>query len=291
MTSQPPVATLPSPHCGLGLRQPHVAEVLARRPEIPWFEVHTENYLCGGAPRLELEQIRRDWPIGLHGVGLSLAGARPLDPLHLKRLCELVDELEPVLISEHLAWSRQGSAYLNDLLPIPYTAESLEVVVRNVDRLQSALKRVILIENPTRYLEFAESEIPEQEFLAALARRTGCGLLCDLNNLYVNCVNLGGDAKTWLEGLPAAAAKEIHLAGYHANDVGDGRVLIDDHGSPVADPVWSLYADAVRRFPEAVALIEWDSRLPSLTTLTAEAQLADRLRARAVARGHIDAAA
>lgn len=269
-----PVAT------GVGLRSPHLAEVLATRPPIPWLEVHPENYLGGGPAAQALETLGRDYPIGLHAVGLSLGSAAGPDRRHLARLERLVERLAPALVSEHLAWSQLGGAYLNHLLPLPYTEESLAVVCRNVDAVQEALRRPVLIENPSGYLRFRSSTIPEPEFLAALVARTGCGLLCDVNNVYVTAHNLGLDPVAYLDALPVSAVGEIHLAGHAANDADGLTILIDDHGSPVADPVWTLYERALRRFGPVPTLVEWDTDVPALEVLLTEARRADDRRRR-----------
>ena len=279
---------LPADRCGIGLRAPHHAEIVAERPPVGWLEVHAENYMCGGPSRRHLERARRDWPLSVHGVGLSLGGAAAPDPLHLDRLARLVAEVEPALVSEHLAWSRAEGSYLNDLLPLPYTEESLAIVAANIERVQERLQRRILLENPSTYLRFAASTVPEGEFLAALARRTGCGLLCDVNNVMVNAHNHGEDPQAFLAALPPEAVGEIHLAGYHENRIaaGDGSdrlVRIDDHGSAVADDVWALYDAAVQLFPHAPTLIEWDPRIPPLARLADEAAAADRRRQAALA--------
>jgi hypothetical protein len=267
--------------CGIGLRAPHVAEVLEGRPAIGWLEVHAENYMGGGPALRALERLRADYPVSIHGVGLSLGSADGLDAAHLERLARLVERLQPALVSEHLSWSVTGGVYLNHLLPLPYTEETLDVLCAHVARVQERLGRSLLVENPSGYLRFRHSPIPEPQFLNELARRTGCGLLCDVNNVYVTCANLGGDPAAWLDALEPAAVGEIHLAGHAANDVGggnaDGRtILIDDHGSPVADPVWSLYERALRRFGTTPTLIEWDTDVPPLAVLLAEAAKAGR---------------
>ena len=260
---------------GIGLRAPHLAEVLATRPALPWLEVHPENYLGGGPAARALLALRRDYPIALHAVGLSVGSAEGVDRRHLERIGALAERVEPAAMSEHLAWSRTGGAYLNHLLPLPYTEASLGVVCRNVDEIQTRLGRRILIENPSGYLRFAASTIPEPEFLAELTRRTGCGLLCDVNNLHVTARNLGVDQDAYLDALPAGAVEEIHLAGHAVNDV-DGRpLLIDDHGSPVSPAVWSLYERALRRFGPVPTLIEWDTEIPGLEILIGEAWRAD----------------
>jgi uncharacterized protein (UPF0276 family) len=269
---------------GIGLRAPHVAEVLATRPAIPWLEVHPENYMGGGPAVRALEQIRRDYPLALHGVGLSLGSAEGGDRRHLDRLRALADRLDPVLVSEHLSWSSSGGAYLNHLLPLPYREESLALLSRHVAEAQDALGRRLLVENPSSYLRFHDSPIPEPEFLAELARRTGCGLLVDVNNIYVSGQNLGSDPDAYLAAVPAAAVGELHLAGHSVNDA-DGRpVWIDDHGSRVTPEVWRLYARALERFGPVPTLVEWDTNLPPLATLLDEAGAADR-RLAAARRG------
>jgi uncharacterized protein (UPF0276 family) len=275
---------------GIGLRAAHAAEVAATRPDVPWFEVHAENYMGGGPAVRRLERIRRDYPTALHGVGLSLGSARGIDTRHLSRLAALAERLEPALVSEHLSWSANGGVYLNDLLPLPYTEESLAVVARNVDAAQAALGRPILIENPSAYLRFAHSGLGEPEFLGELAARTGCGLLFDVNNVYVSSRNLGFDAIAYMDALPAGAVQEFHLAGHARNDADGREVLIDDHGSRVAAPVWMLYARAVARFGRRPTLIEWDANLPGLAVLRGEAAEADAIAA-AVAAGNADARA
>lgn len=262
---------------GIGLRAPHVGELLATRPAVPWLEVHPENYMSAGPALVLLEAVRREYPVSLHGVGLSLGTAEDIDARHLSRLRSLVDRLEPCLVSEHLSWSTAGGAYLNHLLPLPYTDETLRVVADHIDEVQNALGRRILIENPSSYLRFRHSSMTEPHFLAELARRTGCGLLCDVNNIYVSAWNVGLDAGSYLDALPAPAIGEIHLAGHAANDADGRTILIDDHGSPVTAPVWKLYQRALERFGSVPTLIEWDTDLPELSVLLGEARVADRL--------------
>jgi len=274
----------PWTRCGIGLRAAHIAEVIATHPEIAWVEVHAENYMGGGGALRQLEAVRDHYPVSLHGVGLSLGGVGRLDVLQVARLRDLATRIEPFLVSEHLAWSAYRGTYLNDLLPLPYTEEALAAVTRNVDELQDHLARRVLIENPSAYLRYVDSPIAEADFLAELVRRTGCGLLCDVNNIFVSCANLGGDPADWLDALPAEAVGEIHLAGHCANDCDGEILLIDDHGSPVADPVWTLYDQATERFPDAPALVEWDSNLPGLEVLLTEAWTADRRRGAALRR-------
>jgi uncharacterized protein (UPF0276 family) len=215
--------------------------------------------------------------VSLHGVGLSLGTAGDIDARHLSRLRSLVERIEPCLVSEHLSWSTAGGVYLNHLLPLPYTDETLGVVADHVDEVQNALGRRILIENPSSYLRFRHSSMAEPHFLAELARRTGCGLLCDVNNIYVSAWNVDFDAGSYLDTLPVQAIGEIHLAGHAANDADGRTILIDDHGSPVTAPVWKLYQRALERFGSVPTLIEWDTDLPELSVLLGEASVADRM--------------
>jgi uncharacterized protein (UPF0276 family) len=261
---------------GIGLRTPHVDEMLATLPAIAWLEVHAENYMGGGPAARSLERLRGHYPLSVHGVGLSLASAEGLDARHLERLAQVVERFEPALVSEHLSWSVTGGAYLNHLLPLPYTEEALDLVSENVARVQARLGRTILVENPSGYLSFQESPMSEAEFLAALAARTGCGLVCDVNNIHVTCANLGGDPASYLATLPAASVAEIHLAGHAVNDADGRTILIDDHGSPVAEPVWRLYEQALARFGARPTLVEWDTDVPPLGVLLGEAALAAR---------------
>ena len=262
---------------GVGLRGPHIREVLATRPAISWFEVHAENFFDNAPRTRELEAVRRDYPISLHGVGLSLGSAAGLCPDHLRRLTLLLGRIDPCLISEHLSWSTWGNTYLNDLLPLAYTEEALAIVCRNVDIAQTAFARPILMENPSAYLRFRHSTMTEVDFLNEVARRTGCGLLCDINNVYVNSRNFGLDAGEYIRTICASAVSEIHLAG-HCRTERDGKeLLIDDHGGPVAQPVWDLYAEARSRFGNVPALIEWDRQLPPLAILTQEARRAESI--------------
>jgi uncharacterized protein (UPF0276 family) len=234
--------------------------------------------MAGGAPLAYLETIRRDYPLSLHAVGLSLGSADPLDADHLARLKGLADRVEPGLISDHLSWSLIDGVYLADLLPLPYTEEALTVVADNVDRVQNALGRSILVENPSTYLAFAASAIDEPEFLAELARRTGCGILCDVNNIYVSARNLGADPYDYFPALIAAPIGEIHLAGHAVRQLDSGQdIRIDDHGSTVAPDVWALYAHALSLFGPVPTLIEWDTGIPAYSVLEGEAAQAQRL--------------
>ena len=271
---------------GIGLRAPHLAEVVASPPAVGWVEVHPENYMGGGPALRALERVRHALPVSLHGVGLSLGSSDGLSERHLARLAQLVDRLQPVLVSEHLSWSVVAGNYLNDLMPLPYTEESLALVAGHVDQTQERLGRRILVENPSSYLRYRHSTIPEPEFLAELVRLTGCGLLCDVNNIYVSGRSLGFDPAAYLAALPAAEIGEFHLAGHHVNAVGESEVLIDDHGSEVAEPVWALHRQALARIGDRPTLIEWDCRIPPLSVLIAEAGKADALAARSRKERH-----
>jgi uncharacterized protein len=255
-------------------------------------EVHTENYMGGGTPLRHLETIRADYPMAFHGIGLSLGSAEGLMPVHLERLRHAIERFEPALVSEHLSWSVVGGQYLADLLPLPMTEEALETVCRHVEQVQSHLRRRLLIENPSSYLRYRHSTIPEWEFLAAVAARTGCGILCDVNNIYVSAGNHGWDASAYLASLPAAAIGEIHLAGHSVRMLDDGVMLrIDDHGSRVIAEVWALYAEALARFGPVPTLIEWDTNVPDLSVLLEEAARATAMLGDSRERaGHADAA-
>jgi uncharacterized protein (UPF0276 family) len=277
---------------GIGLRFQHHQVVVDTRPNVAWLEVHTENYMGGGTPLAYLHAIRRDYPISLHGIGLSLGSADELDAVHLERVRAVVERFEPGLVSEHLSWSVVGGTYLGDLLPLPMTDEALDFVCRHVDQTQALLQRRILIENPSSYLRYKHSTIPEWEFLAAVARRTGCGLLCDVNNIYVSASNHGWDPSAYLAALPANTIGEIHLAGHAVRELENGKVLrIDDHGSPVPPPVWALFAEALERFGAVPTLIEWDTDIPPLDVLLGEAaQAANHLERIANGEAHAVAA-
>lgn len=259
---------------GIGLRTPHYQAILATRPAVSFLEVHSENFFGdGGQPLKYLARFREEYPISTHGVGLSLGSTDPLDREHLRRLKRLVDSIDPILVSEHLCWVGVNGRFLNDLLPLPYTTESLAHVVARVGELQDYLKRPILIENVSSYLEFVDSTIPEWEFVREVASRSGCRILLDVNNIYVNAVNHDFDARTYLDAIAPGTVGEIHLAGFE--DAGD--VLIDTHGAAVCDEVWRLYEYAVARFGNVPTLIEWDTDIPALGALLGEAEKANRI--------------
>jgi uncharacterized protein (UPF0276 family) len=278
------------PVAGVGLRFPHHQAFVDTRPPIGWLEVHAENYMGGGTPLHYLDTLRRDYPVSLHGVGLSLGSADGLDPAHLERLERIIERIEPGLISEHLSWSVVGQTYLADLLPLPMTQEALDVVCRHVEQVQERLGRRILVENPSTYLQFRHSTIPEWEFLACVAARTGCGILCDVNNIFVSAQNHGWDASAYLRALPPAAIGEIHLAGHSVTTLDSGATLrIDDHGSRVDPAVWALYAQALACFGPVPTLIEWDTRIPPQEVLLGEAAQADRFLAQSQPKADHDA--
>jgi uncharacterized protein len=274
---------------GIGLRSPHTAELLERRPTVGWLEVHAENYMNRGPGALALEELAAHYPVSVHGVGLSLGTARGVDRDHLARLKDVCDRFEPKLVSEHMAWSVGDGIYLNDLLPLPHDEEALAIVCRNVDHAQSILKRRILVENLSAYVGFTRSTMSEPEFLAELVQRTGCGLLLDINNVYVSAHNIGFDPFAYVAALPADAIGEIHLAGHARNETPDGPVLIDDHGSSVAPDVWALYSFAIERLGKRPTLIEWDTAIPPLEILLGEAMWADLLSASVSLAGPSDA--
>ena len=274
-----PLATRPIPAAaGIGLRAPHMPRVLAERPRVPWFEMHSENFFgAGGAIHDALERVRADYPLSLHGVGLSLGSADALDGEHLTTLCALVRRYQPGLVSDHICWGAIGGIHLNDLLPLPFTAEALDLMVTRVQQVQDALGREFLVENVSSYLTFRHAEMTEWEFVAELVRRAGCGLLLDVNNVYVNSVNHGFDAHAYLRAMPRAAVREIHLAGFTRKNDLAVPLLIDSHSRPVDAEVWALYAEALDRFGPVPTLIEWDQDLPELDVLLAEAGRAEAL--------------
>jgi len=264
---------------GVGLKPEHFREILATEPDLGFFEIHAENYMVDGGPfHHYLGRIRERYALSIHGVGLSIGGEAPLDEEHLERLAALLDRYRPESFSEHLAWSSHGGAFLNDLLPAPYDGATLHRVCEHVDRVQTRLKRRMLLENPATYVEFEASTFAEPDFIGEVVRRTGCGLLLDVNNVYVSCVNHGRDASACLRALPLAAVGEIHLAGFAQDaDAAGDRLLIDSHGAPVADAVWDLYAEALDLVGPVATLLERDNDIPAFPVLLAEAQRAAAL--------------
>ena len=281
--SDPPGSTLP-PRSGIGLRAVHHDALLELRPAIGWLEAHSENYFAlGGAQPWYLEQLRAHYPLSLHGVGLSIGGSDPLDDLHLANLARIIKRFEPAVVSEHLCWSNAAGISSNDLLPLPYTEEALKHMVSRVHEVQERLGRQVLIENVSSYLEFEHSTIAEWDFLAALIKASGCGLLLDINNIYVNACNHGFDAGLYLSAMPAEAVQEIHLAGHSVNRVAAREIRIDTHSTQVCEAVWSLYQTTIERLGPVPTLIEWDLDIPALPVLCAEAERADRIAANAIA--------
>jgi uncharacterized protein (UPF0276 family) len=277
----PAAASRPIPAAaGIGLRTLHHAEFLSTRPAIPWVEVHSENFFADGGRQVQvLDAVRRDYGVSLHGVGLSLGSTDPLDHGHLRRLRRLVQRVAPALVSEHVCWGSVGGIFLNDLLPLPYTTAALTHLAARVCAVQDYLGRQILVENVSSYLEFDGADMTEWDFLVELARRAGCAILLDVNNIYVSARNHGFDPGSYLDAIPPELVGEIHLAGHTAAD----GLLIDTHSAPVADPVWALYREALQRLGPVPTLIEWDAQLPSLDRLLAEARTADEEARRVLA--------
>ena len=264
---------------GIGLRKQHHLDVLEAMPRVGWFEAHSENYFSDGGPHIDcLERIREQYPLSLHGVGLSLGSTDPLNADHLESLRRTVDRFQPALISEHLSWSSAGGRFANDLLPLPYTEEALRHVSARISTVQDRLGRQILIENVSSYLQFQCSRIAEWDFLAGVAAESGCGILLDINNIYVAAHNHGTDCARYLEAIPRAAVQELHLAGHTPVRLEGRELLIDTHDGPVSDPVWALYREALLRYGPVPTLIEWDAHIPELGTLVAEADKANAMQ-------------
>lgn len=290
MTIQSPFALSPcgAPHpqrhnrlpvrAGLGLKSQHFAEILATSPDLGFFEIHAENYLAAGGPfHHYLGRIRERYPLSIHGVGLSIGADGPLDVAHLDRLAALIDRYEPESFSEHLAWSTHGGFFFNDLLPLPYDLTTLNRVCDHIDQTQEHLQRRMLLENPATYVEFATSTLDEATFIREIIRRTGCGLLLDVNNVYVSSVNHHWDSQVYIADLPLSEVGEIHLAGFAEDrDAAGAPLLIDTHGAPIVAAVWELYAFALERLGPTPTLIERDNNIPPLAVLIAEAQCAER---------------
>jgi uncharacterized protein len=259
---------------GIGLRSVHHAALAAERPPVGWIEAHTENYFHDGGPAVAaLLRARSNYPLSLHGVGLGLGSADGVDRAHLERVRSAIRRFEPALVSEHACWGHAGGQHFNDLLPLPYTDEAVELLARQVGEAQDFLGTQLLIENVSAYVAFEHSRLSEWEFLRAVAETSGCALLLDVNNVYVSACNLGVDARAFIAGLPVGSVREIHLAGHTRN----GPLLIDTHGTKVCPEVWDLYSAALARFGAVPTLIEWDTDIPPLATLVAEAAEADRM--------------
>ncbi|AIC18443.1 hypothetical protein C4K05_1360 [Pseudomonas chlororaphis subsp. aureofaciens] len=276
--TQATASSLPQ-RAGLGLKTEHFRQVLREQPDIGFFEVHAENYMVAGGPfHHYLGLIREQYPLSLHGVGLSIGTEGPLDQQHLKRLAVLIERYQPQSFSEHLAWSSHGPVFLNDLLPLAYDRPTLDRVCEHIDQVQNTLRRPMLLENPATYLEFRQSSMDEAEFIREVIGRTGCGLLLDVNNVYVSCINHRRDPMAYIDALPLHAVGEIHLAGFaeDTDSLGD-RLLIDDHGAPIDNAVWALYLRLLERIGPTATLIERDNQVPAFSVLHAEVRQADEL--------------
>lgn len=269
-----PPARCPSEPVGIGLRHPYYKEVLETDLDLGWLEVHPENYFGGGAHRHFLGKAREKFQLSLHAIGLSLGSDQPVSENHLRQFKELIDIFDPFNVSDHASWSASGNAHLNDLLPLPYTQASLDRLARNVARTQEFFGRQILVENPSTYVAFKGNEMHEDEFMNALAETTGCGILLDINNIYVQAHNHGFDAWRYIDTIERRYVGEMHLAGHIEQDAGNGVLLVDTHSRPVKQDVWDLYEHAVKRFGPVPTLIEWDQDFPSLEVLVGEADKA-----------------
>ncbi len=278
----PAAPNLP-PRAGVGFKPQHFKDIIAAPQPLGFFEVHAENYMgAGGPPHAQLGALRGRYPLSIHGVGLSIGSIEPLDRRHLARLKALCDRYEPESFSEHLAWSSHDGIYFNDLLPLPYTSNTLARVAQHIDEVQSVLGRTMLLENPSSYIRLADSTIPEVDFLAEISRRTGCGLLLDINNVFVSARNHATAPLAYLEKFPLDRVNEIHLGGHHEDiDDAGAPLLIDDHGSPVAEAVWTLYQHVVDRTGPIPTLIEWDNDIPDWPTLRDQATAAENILAAA----------
>ena len=265
--------------CGISFKGQHLPDIVQTKPEVGWFELHPENYFVDGGPRhTALTALRESYPLSLHGVSLSLGGADPIDDAQLMALKELVQRYEPMFVSDHLAWCKTAGEYFPDLLPVPLTHEALQRVCDNVDRTQEVLGRQIFVENPSSYIAFAQSELPEADFLQSVVRKTGCKLLLDINNIYVSAENLGFSAQDYVDAVPPEMIGEVHLAGHALDTAAPERILIDDHGSSVGAEVWALFERLCTRVGSGASfatLVEWDTNVPELSVLVDEARKAD----------------
>lgn len=276
-----PPAAFPGEPVGIGLRHPYYEEVLETDLALGWLEVHPENYFGGGLPRHFLAQARKQYQLSFHAIGLSLGSDQPVSENHLRSFKELIDIYDPFNVSDHASWSASGNAHLNDLLPLPYTQETLDRLCRNIERTQDYFGRSILVENPSTYVAFAENEMGEAEFMNRASAMTGCGILLDINNIFVQAFNHGYDAFEYIDTIDASKVGEMHLAGHTEKDLGDDQtILVDTHNRPVRSDVWDLYEHAVRKLGPVPTLIEWDQDFPELETLVGEAEKARRVIAR-----------
>ena len=273
-------AKLPA-RAGVGFKPAHFSDIVAASQPLGFFEVHAENYMgAGGRPHAQLGALRERYALSIHGVGLSIGSTEPLDQSHLARLKALCDRYQPESFSEHLAWSSHEGVYFNDLLPLPYTRQTLAQVAEHIDEVQTELRRTMLLENPSSYVRFSDSTIPETEFLAAISKQTGCGLLLDVNNVFVSARNHGTSPLEYLDSFPLDRVMEIHLGGHHEDvDEAGQTLLIDAHGTPIADPVWALYCHVIAHTGPMATLIEWDNDVPDWPALRAEADAAEQILA------------
>ena len=273
-------AKLPA-RAGVGFNPAHFSDIVATPQPLGFFEVHAENYMgAGGRPHAQLRALRERYALSIHGVGLSIGSTEPLDRRHLARLKALCDRYRPESFSEHLAWSSHEGVYFNDLLPLPYTRQTLAQVAEHIDEVQTELRRTMLLENPSSYVRFSDSTIPETEFLAAISKQTGCGLLLDVNNVFVSARNHGTSPLEYLDSFPLDRVMEIHLGGHHEDvDEAGQTLLIDAHGTPIADPVWALYCHVIAHTGPMATLIEWDNDVPDWPALRAEADAAEQILA------------
>lgn len=263
---------------GIGLRTAHYAELLEKKPKVAWLEVHSENYFAEGGKALSvLEKVRQDYPVSLHGVGMSIGSTDELNWQHLKKLRDLINYIRPCLVSDHLAWSSLHGQYFHDLLPLPYTEESLSHIITRIQQIQDYLNQQLLLENISSYIEYTHSTLSESDFLCEVASKSGCGILLDINNVYVNATNFGRNPMTYLTALPGHLVQEIHLAGFTTSRIEEKEILIDTHNRPIVPAVWDLYRTAIQQFGRKPTIIEWDSDLPSLDTLCLEAYRAEKI--------------
>jgi len=271
------IPAVPTRPAGIGLRGRHYEDILEQKPDVGWIEVHPENYFGGGRHRHYLRKARELYSLSLHAVGLSLGSDQPVDRDHLKKFKELIDIYEPFQVSDHVSWSASGNAHLHDLLPLPYTSETLERLCNNIERTQEYFKREILIENPSSYIAYAIDEMNEWEFMNEAARRTGCFILLDVNNIFVQSFNHGIDARKYIDNVNAKKVREIHLAGHTEREFDNGKLLVDTHNRPVRDEVWDLFEYTATRLGPVPTLIEWDGDIPELPVLVAESDRSQKI--------------
>lgn len=266
---------------GIGVRQPHFEEIIKTKPNIPWFEAHTENYFNQYSPSsLYLDKIAEIYPISLHSIGLSLGSSCGVDKNHLKKIKQTIKRYNPALVSDHISWSKTGGIAVPDLLPVPCTKQAFDIFDRNINDVQEYLGRQILVENPSSYLAYNKQDMPEYELITNLAKKTGCGILLDVNNIHVSCHNLKLNSLEYLQNIPANLVQEIHLAGYSINKAGDEEIFIDHHGDRVFEDVWKLYEKAIQHLGDIPTLIEWDTKIPEFSVLQDEAKKAEDIRAK-----------